>query len=76
MGVNCRWKASGEYGLAIAFEDRVKDVEPWLEDDNENVRTFAEAFIVSMNASAKRERERADEYIALRKHEFGVTEEE
>jgi len=67
---------SGEYGIANAYENKAEALKPWLEDKNPEVVSFAEELIESLLASAKRDRERADEYIALRKHEYGIKEEE
>jgi hypothetical protein len=62
---------SGEYGHAKAYEKKILEMKPWLDDSESEVVKFAIEFIEMMQRSADNERERADEEIALRKHRFG-----
>jgi hypothetical protein len=62
---------SGEYGHAEAYEKKILEMKPWLDDSESEVVKFAIEFIEMMQRSADNERERADEEIALRKHRFG-----
>ncbi len=63
---------SGEYGLVNAYEAKRDDISIWLDDDHARVRAFAVWFIESLNLSIVRERQRADESIALRKYKYGA----
>jgi hypothetical protein len=62
---------SGEYGHAEAYEKKILEMKPWLNDSEGEVVKFATKFIEMLQRSADSERERADEEIALRKHRFG-----
>ena len=61
---------SGEYGLAEAYEGKVKMLEKYKTDESERVKKFADRMSKSFLDSAKRERQRADEEKQLRKIEF------
>ncbi|MEZ5759502.1 MAG: hypothetical protein R3D86_14875, partial [Emcibacteraceae bacterium] len=63
---------SGEYGRALAYERKIKEIEYWLEDENSNVREFSKHYVEILNQQAAQERERVDEEIALRKYEYGI----
>ena len=66
----------GEFGFAEAYERKVEEIRPWLADENERVRKFAAEYVESLENQAKAERRRAAEDIELRKHAYGVREEE
>ncbi len=61
---------SGEYGLAIAFENKSKELEQYIDDTSERVRTFVGLAIQDLKEAAKRERQRAEESMQLRRIEF------
>jgi len=61
----------GEYGFAEAYENKVKEIEPWLDDKDERVRNFAKNYTSILKKQIQEERERSDERIALLKHQYG-----
>lgn len=61
----------GEFGMAEAYEKKLNDLSPWLDDNSENVRVFARSFLDGLKSMIEQERQRAEEYIALRKFQFG-----
>lgn len=64
----------GEFGLAEAYEHKIGEIDGWLEDENKNVRLFANKYIGSLTKRASLDRQQAEEDIVLRKHTFGVRE--
>ncbi len=65
----------GEYGMAESYERKIRELEPWKEDTDSKIRTFAEKYIAQTERMASNERKRAEEDIALRKHQYGEAEE-
>ena len=63
----------GEYGFAESYERKAEELIPWKEDTDSKVHVFAEQYISETKDMAKRYRNRADEDIALRKHQYGVS---
>ena len=61
---------SGEYGFAEAYERKRTEIEGWLTDESERVRTFAAWYIDGLDQMIDADRKRADEGNALRKHRF------
>jgi len=61
---------SGEYGIAIAYENRAKELEKYIDDSSERVRNFVTRMIQSLNEDAEKERQRADEAKQIRRIEF------
>lgn len=61
---------SGEYGIAIAFENKAKELEQYQGDSSERVRTFVGLAVQNLKEAAKRERQRAEESMQLRRIEF------
>lgn len=61
---------SGEYGIAIAYENKAKELEKYKDDSSDRVRKFVSRMIRSLNEDATRERQRADEAKQLRRIEF------
>ncbi|MBL6927686.1 MAG: hypothetical protein ISR44_00815 [Rhodospirillales bacterium] len=67
---------SGEFGFAEAYERKIEEIRPWLNDGNEKVRNYSADYITGRENEAKLERRQAEEEIELRKHAYGVREEE
>ena len=67
---------SGEFGFAEAYERKIEEIKPWLNDGNEEVRNFAARYVTTLENETKSERRQAEEEIELRKHVYGVREEE
>ncbi|HAU0992125.1 TPA: hypothetical protein ACGAPA_000730 [Legionella pneumophila] len=61
----------GEDGILIAYQERLKDIELWLNDSNPEVVLFAENFKKSLERQIEAEKLRVAENIALRKHQYG-----
>ncbi|MCH8863620.1 MAG: hypothetical protein IID51_14115, partial [Proteobacteria bacterium] len=66
----------GEFGLAEAYEVKIVEIRPWLDDENEKVRNFTANYVAGLENEAKSERRRAEEELELRKHAYGVREED
>jgi len=66
----------GEFGFAEAYEQKIEEIRPWLDDESEAVRKFAVNYVREIENMAKSDRRRAEEEIELRKHEYGVRDEE
>ena len=66
----------GEFGFAEAYERKIEEIKPWLNDEKQKVRNFAADYVTGLENTAKSERRRAEEDIELRKHAYGVREEE
>ena len=62
---------SGVYGMSEAYEKKRLEVQDWLKDPRERVRTFATKYIAKLEAMRDSERRRADESVALRKFQYG-----
>jgi hypothetical protein len=61
---------SGEYGIAITYENKAKELEKYKDDPSDRVRKFVTQLIQSLNKDAIRERQRSDEEKQLRRIEF------
>ena len=61
---------SGEYGIAIAFENKTKELEKYKEDPSDRVRKFVAHVIQIFQEDAAKERQRADEEKQLRRIVF------
>ncbi|MES1146920.1 MAG: hypothetical protein ABUL52_00850 [Solimonas sp.] len=61
----------GEYGFAQAYEQKIEEIRPWLDDNNERVRAFTKTYLSDLERMAAEERKRADESIELGKHRYG-----
>jgi len=62
---------AGEYGLAEAYERKIKEIKDWLTDPDEKVQEFARWYSSNLEQRIVGERKRVDEEIALRKHRYG-----
>jgi len=61
----------GEYGIAEALQRKLDAVTDWMSDENERIRAFAEWLTEGLQSYIKRERQRVDESIAVRKYRYG-----
>jgi hypothetical protein len=62
---------SGEYGFVNAYQRKIEEIRPWLDDPNPEVQAFALGYIERLGQRIVSERQRADEDIVLRKHQYG-----
>ncbi|MCH7807425.1 MAG: hypothetical protein IH995_09875 [Proteobacteria bacterium] len=62
---------TGEFGFAEAWQQKIDEIQNWKKDKNTKVKNFAEKYILDVSAMVKRERQKAEEEIALRKHQYG-----
>ena len=51
-------------------------MKPWRDDPNEKIQRFAQHDIATLEKYITTEQQRADEEIMLRKHHYGVGDEE
>ena len=63
---------SGEFGMAEAYEKKVKYVKSWLNSDSEKVKKFATDFVDSLSKTAIHERKRSKTSLDLRKLKYGT----
>jgi len=61
---------SGEYGIAIAYENKAKELEQYKDDSDEGVRKFVASSIQKLKEMAKHERQRAEESMEIRRIQF------
>jgi hypothetical protein len=66
---------SGEFGIADAYARKAVELQDWLYNEDLNVREFAERHIESLKVAEVHERERAQESLELRKHQYGANDE-
>jgi len=61
---------SGEYGIAIALENKAMELEQYQSDSSERVRRFVGLTVRDLREAAEHERQRAEESMQLRRIEF------
>lgn len=66
----------GEYGIVHSFERKRDEIATWKNDDNARVRAFADWFTEALDREIVRERQRADEGLAIRKYRYGTEKDE
>jgi hypothetical protein len=66
----------GEFGMRDMYLRKQKEITPWLNDEKEEVRSFAEHYIRSLDRYIAAEQRRAEEEVEMRKREFGDDEED
>jgi len=64
---------TGEYGLVESYRSKIKDIEPWLSDDNTEIVEFAKGYINYLENVIKYEKARVDKELDLIKSEFDRT---
>lgn len=62
---------SGEYGYVEAYKQKIEEIRPWQLDESFKIKEFAKNYIESLEKQISYEQKRADEYIALLKHQYG-----
>ncbi|NTV40783.1 MAG: RelA/SpoT domain-containing protein [Candidatus Moranbacteria bacterium] len=62
--------ASGEYGIADAYKDRILELDKYKNSENKRISKFAKDMIVSFQKSEDEERKRVAEEIQIRKSDF------
>lgn len=62
---------SGEYGFVEAYKQKIEETKPWLKDKDNKIQDFAKDYISRLEKQIEYEKKRADEDIALRKHQYG-----
>jgi hypothetical protein len=62
----------GEFGLAEAYEQKVREIREWLNDPDERIQLFTKWYIGNLEQMSSAERKRAEERIELRKFEHGA----
>jgi hypothetical protein len=66
----------GERGFVETYQKKICEIKPWLSDDNQKLRQFAEEYISGLEKQIEYENQRVDEDIVLRKHQYGTDTEE
>jgi hypothetical protein len=61
----------GEFGMVELYQRRRTDMEPWLNDPDDKVRTFSNKRIRSLELQIRAEQRRSMEELELRKREYG-----
>jgi len=61
----------GEFGFVELCERKKAEILPWLEDKNSKVKSFAGAYVRSLDRQRAAEQRRVEEEIEMRKHEYG-----
>lgn len=64
----------GSHGFAEAYERKINEIQPWLQDTDPKVKSFAEKYITGLKLQIDAENKRADENIMIRKHQYGAEE--
>ena len=72
MSLNATGVVMGEFGMAEAYSRKAEELKYWLTDDEAAVREFALQYIDQLRRQEAIERLRAKESIELRKHQYGV----
>ena len=67
---------TGEYGFVEVYKRKIEEIKPWLDDKNEKIQSFIKSYISDLEKQIEAEQQRADEDIALRKHRYGVGEDD
>lgn len=63
---------AGEFGFVATYLQKKAEVEPWLKDLREKVRTFAGNHILSLDRQIANEQRRAEQGLELRKRNYGT----
>lgn len=66
----------GEYGFVEAYKRKIEEIKPWLDDPDVKIQRFSHHYISILEKQISTEKQRADEDIILRKHQYGVGETE
>ncbi|WP_133140236.1 hypothetical protein [Legionella genomosp. 1] len=66
----------GAEGFIYIYEERMKEIEMWLEDKNREVVLFAKDYIASLKRQIEAEKQRTSEDEALRRHQYGLDDEQ
>jgi hypothetical protein len=61
----------GEFGFVEAYRQKIDSIRTWPIDSSEKIAAFVARYIGDLESRIVREQKRAEEGIALRKHEFG-----
>jgi hypothetical protein len=64
---------SGEYGFVNAYQAKIAEIEPWLNNESPKIRSFTQSYIQTLEKMIESETERANEDIEKRKYRFGDT---
>jgi hypothetical protein len=62
---------TGEFGFVNAFKQKIEDISKWPTDGNEKIKVFVDSFVAELELRIAAETRRAEEDIALRRHQFG-----
>ena len=66
----------GEYGFVDFYQTKREEIAAWKSDENPRVQSFAVWLTESLDQMIISERQRAEADLALRKHRYGVSNDE
>ncbi|KTC65359.1 Uncharacterised protein (plasmid) [Legionella adelaidensis] len=66
----------GAEGFIYIYEERMKEIEMWLEEQNRDVILFAKNYLASLKRQIEAEKQRTSEDEALRRHQYGLDDEQ
>lgn len=66
----------GAEGFIYIYEERMKEIEMWLDDQNREVVLFAKNYITILKRQIGAEKQRTSEDEALRRHQYGLDDEQ
>ncbi|QDQ39434.1 hypothetical protein E3226_002990 [Legionella geestiana] len=66
----------GAEGFIYIYEERMKEIEVWLEEQNPDVVLFAKNYIATLKRQIEVEKQRTSEDEALRRHQYGLDDEQ
>jgi hypothetical protein len=66
----------GEYGFVEAYQRKKEEIAPWLSDDDEKIRGFAQQYNLHLDKLNDWSKKRADEDIELRKFKYSTDEDD
>ena len=61
----------GEYGYVEAYEKKIEEIQPWLQDESPKIREFTQNYIANLEKRIKNGRRHAYENVSLRKYLYG-----
>lgn len=61
----------GEYGLVDAYNAKIAEIEPWLNNESPKIRSFTQSYVRNLEKIIESEKKRTDEDIEIRKYRFG-----
>ncbi|MFN7902621.1 MAG: hypothetical protein ACK5O1_07335 [Holosporales bacterium] len=61
----------GEYGLVDAYNAKIAEIEPWLNNKSLKIQSFTQSYVRNLEKMIESEKKRTNEDIEIRKYRFG-----